>query len=54
MQDTDFSKMWVGSLITSCNPNWEVTALLLEPSKVVIFTSIPVVKPCLEITSANS
>ena len=54
MQDTDFSKMWVGSLITSCNSNWEVTALLLGPSKVVIFSSIPVVKLCLEITSANS
>ena len=36
IQDTDFPWMWVGSLITCCSPNWQVTASVLERSKVVV------------------
>ena len=36
IQDTDVSWMWVGSLIISCSPNWEVMASILESSKVVV------------------
>ena len=36
IQDTDFPWMRVGSLITCCSPNWQVTASVLERSKVVV------------------
>ena len=36
IQDTDFPWMQVGSLITCCSPNWQVTASVLERSKVVV------------------
>ena len=35
MQEEEFPKMWVGSVINYCRPNWEVTASNLEPSYVV-------------------
>ena len=36
MQEEEFPKMWVGSLINCCRPNFEVTASILEPSYVVL------------------
>ena len=36
MQEEEFPKMWVGSLINCCRPNCEVTASILEPSYVVL------------------
>ena len=36
MQEEEFPKMWVGSLINCCRPNCEVMALILEPSYVVL------------------
>ena len=36
IQDTDFPWIQVGSLITCCSPNWQVTASVLERSKEVV------------------
>ena len=36
MQEEEFPKMWVGSLINCCKSNSEVTASILEPSYVVL------------------
>ena len=35
IQDARFPWMWVGSFVFCCNPNWEVIASILKPSKVV-------------------
>ena len=36
IQEEEFPKMWVSSLINCCRPNCEVTASILGPSDVVL------------------
>ena len=42
MQEEEFPRMWVGSLINCCRPNCEITASILEPSYVVLLCSYQV------------
>ena len=36
IQDKDFPRKWVGSLIIYCSRDWEVMASILEPSMIVL------------------
>lgn len=42
MQKYDFDKIWVGSWINCCSPNWDVQALILETSYVCFVVAISI------------